>query len=187
MTQDGPVRTVPRVLAATAQRHPDTEALVDGAVRLTYRELAAQVRRATAAAMASGIAPGDRVAIWAPNGHRWVVAALGALGAGAVLVPVNTRYKGEEAAWLLARSKARTLFVDNGFLGHDYLDMLRDSGASAPGTAGRRTPGPRAAGPARRRTHRRRRGHRRADLAGVPRRGRGHSRRGGRPPRRRGR
>ncbi|MCX4552823.1 FadD3 family acyl-CoA ligase [Streptomyces sp. NBC_01387] len=142
MTQDGPVRTVPRVLAATAQRHPDTEALVDGAVRLTYRELAAQVRRATAAAMASGIAPGDRVAIWAPNGHRWVVAALGALGAGAVLVPVNTRYKGEEAAWLLARSKARTLFVDNGFLGHDYLDMLRDSGASAPGTpaAGRPVP-----------------------------------------------
>ncbi|WP_406349108.1 FadD3 family acyl-CoA ligase [Streptomyces sp. NBC_00144] len=124
MTQDEPARTVPGVLATTARSHPDTEALVDGATRLTYGELAARVRRATAALMASGVVPGDRVAVWAPNGHRWVVAALGALGAGAVLVPVNTRYKGEEAGWLLARSGARTLFVDNGFLGHDYLGYL---------------------------------------------------------------
>ncbi|WP_406142151.1 FadD3 family acyl-CoA ligase [Streptomyces sp. NBC_01089] len=131
MTQDQPVRTVPGVLAHTARRHPDTEALVDGATRLTYGELALRVRRATAAAMASGVVPGDRVAVWAPNGHRWVVAALGALGAGAVLVPVNTRYKGEEAGWLLARSGARTLFVDNGFLGHDYLGYLRDLPADA--------------------------------------------------------
>ena len=47
--------------------------------------------------------PGDRVAIWAPNGYRWIVAALGLWEAGAVLVPVNTRFKGAEAAVILGR------------------------------------------------------------------------------------
>ncbi|MET9534443.1 AMP-binding protein [Streptomyces sp. NPDC006649] len=146
MTQDEPARTVPGALAATARSHPDTEALIDGATRLTYAELALRVRRATAAVMASGVVPGDRVAVWAPNGHRWVVAALGALGAGAVLVPVNTRYKGEEAGWLLARSGARTLFVDNGFLGHDYLGYLGGLPGGAGSGPGDGTP---AAAPAR--------------------------------------
>ena len=50
------------------------------------------------ALLARGVAHGDRVAIWAPNTWRWVVAALGAHAIGAVLVPINTRYKGDEAA-----------------------------------------------------------------------------------------
>ncbi|WP_404816079.1 FadD3 family acyl-CoA ligase [Streptomyces thermolineatus] len=121
--------TVPGVLAAAAAGRPEAEALVDGPVRLTYRQLREEVRRAAAATIASGVGPGERVAVWAPNGHRWVIAALGALAAGAVLVPVNTRYKGEEAAWLLERSGARLLLVANGFLGHDYLAMLDRAGS----------------------------------------------------------
>ena len=75
--------------------------------------------------IASGVAPGDRVRVWAPNSHQFVVAALGAVSAGAVLVPINTRYKGDEAAWVLGKSKARLLLVDEGFLGNGYLSMLR--------------------------------------------------------------
>ena len=62
---------------------------------------------AARALVAAGIEPGDRVAVWAPNSLEWIVAALGVTTAGGVLVPVNTRFKGAEAAYVLARSGAR--------------------------------------------------------------------------------
>ena len=71
--------------------------------------------------------PGDRVAIWAPNSWEWIVAALGALGAGAWLVPVNTRFKGDEAAYVLERADAAALFTVRGFLDTDYVALLRDT------------------------------------------------------------
>jgi acyl-CoA synthetase (AMP-forming)/AMP-acid ligase II len=117
--------TIPARALATAARLPDVEAIVDGDVRITYAELGQEIVRATQAAMAAGIQPGDRVAIWASNGHRWIIAALGVLGAGGVLVPLNTRFKGAEAAYALGVTKARTLFTETEFLGHDYAAMLR--------------------------------------------------------------
>jgi acyl-CoA synthetase (AMP-forming)/AMP-acid ligase II len=54
------------------------------------------------------------------------VAALGLVGAGAALVPLNTRFKGPEAAYVLNRSRARALFTVRGFLGIDYPAMLED-------------------------------------------------------------
>jgi acyl-CoA synthetase (AMP-forming)/AMP-acid ligase II len=77
--------------------------------------------------VASGIKAGDRVAIWAPNIHEWIVAALGALTAGAVLVPINTRFKGREASYVLAKSRAKLLFTVRGFLDIDYPQLLRDA------------------------------------------------------------
>jgi HIP---CoA ligase len=125
-------RTIPALLDRAAGEFPGREALVDGGVRWTFAELAAQIRRCAAAMIASGVRRGDRVAVWAPNGHRFVVAALGAVTAGAVLVPVNTRFKGAEAGWILSASGTRMLLVDNGFLGHDYLAMLREAAPDLP-------------------------------------------------------
>ena len=85
---------------------------------------------ATRAVVAHGIEPGDRVAVWAPNCAEWVVAALGAVGAGAVLVPLNTRYKGAEAAYILRASGARILFTVQGFLGTDYPALLDEAVAA---------------------------------------------------------
>ncbi|MFC0862081.1 FadD3 family acyl-CoA ligase [Sphaerimonospora cavernae] len=116
--------TIPAVLERAVRDYPDAEAVVDGRVRLTYAELGAQAGEAAKAFIALGVEPGERVAIWAPNSARWIVTALGALCAGAVVVPINTRYKGDEARWLLDRSGARALFVEDGFLGNDYLAML---------------------------------------------------------------
>jgi HIP---CoA ligase len=132
-------RTVPGLLTAAAARFGDLEALVDGAERWTFGQLTAEVRRCSAAMIASGVEPGDRVSVWAPNGRRFVVAALGAVAVGAVLVPVNTRFKGDEAAWILGKSGARLLLVDGGFLGNDYLGMLRAATARGPGLPGLRT------------------------------------------------
>ncbi len=85
-------------------------------------EQATEVSRAL---IGAGIGPGDRVAVWSPNTHHWVLAALGALAAGATLVPVSTRFTGHEALDVISRSRARVLFVAGCFLGTDRLAELR--------------------------------------------------------------
>jgi acyl-CoA synthetase (AMP-forming)/AMP-acid ligase II len=123
--------TIGRLVRSAAAEHGDREALVDlsaePAVRLGFDELATRARELGAALVAAGIEPGDRVAVWAPNCWEWVVTLLGMESAGAVLVPLNTRYKGLEAAEILRRSRARMLFTVEGFLGNDYVSMLRDA------------------------------------------------------------
>ena len=90
------------------------------------------MRRAARALCASGVERGDRVAVWAPNSLEWIVAALGVTTAGGVLVTVNTRFRGTEAAYVLERSGARLLFTVRGFLDTDYPALLTDAGASLP-------------------------------------------------------
>jgi acyl-CoA synthetase (AMP-forming)/AMP-acid ligase II len=132
--------SIPGLVEDAAARFGELEALVDvhapgGTVRLTFDQLADEVAAATRAVVANGIERGDRVAIWAPNCAEWVIAALGAVGAGALLVPLNTRFKGEEAAGILRQSGARLLFTVEGFLGTDYpalLDRAAADGHTAP-------------------------------------------------------
>jgi HIP---CoA ligase len=112
------------LVRAAAEQWPDAEALVDGETRLTFTQLRDAVRASTKAAIAAGLGPGDRAGIWAPNMAEWVIAALGVHGAGAAIVPLNTRYKGSEAAYILQKSKAKVLFTVQGFLGFDYPAML---------------------------------------------------------------
>ncbi|MGH9075837.1 MAG: AMP-binding protein, partial [Acidimicrobiales bacterium] len=122
--------TIPGLVEDAAARFGETEALVDAhgpggtTIRLTFDQLAEDVAAATRALIATGIERGDRVALWAPNSAAWVVAALGAVGAGGVLVPVNSRFKGAEAANVLRSSGARVLFTVRGFLGIDYPALL---------------------------------------------------------------
>ena len=118
--------SIPGLVSDAATRFGDAEAVVDGDVRLSFSELERDALGVTAAAMAAGIHPGDCVALWAPNMAEWIVAALGLVGAGAALVPLNTRFKGPEAAYVLNRSRARALFTVRGFLGIDYPDLLED-------------------------------------------------------------
>ena len=121
--------TIPALLRDVAATDADREAVVDlsgdAPVRLTFAELRARADEVARGLIAAGIEPGDRVAVWAPNCWEWVVALLGLQSAGAALVPLNTRYKGLEAAEILRRSRARVLFTVEGFLGNDYVTMLR--------------------------------------------------------------
>jgi len=124
--------TIPAMTAAAADRFGFRPAVADGTTRLSYGELAEAARTFAAALVASGVAPGDRVAIWAFNSAEWVVAALGIFEAGAVLVPVNTRFKGAEAVDILGRSRARVLVTVTEFLGTDYVAMLDGTGVDLP-------------------------------------------------------
>jgi acyl-CoA synthetase (AMP-forming)/AMP-acid ligase II len=124
-------RTIAHMVEDVSETYGDDEAIVDGDVRLTYRELGRFVDACSRGAIAAGIENGDRVAIWAPNGYQWIIAAFGVLGAGAAVVPLNTRYRGQEAAYILAKSGASTLLTVTDFLGTDYVALLRQSLADA--------------------------------------------------------
>jgi HIP---CoA ligase len=132
--------TIPALVERAAERFGSREALVDTDVagadgravrRLTFGELAAATDEAARAYLAYGLEPGDRVAIWAPNSARWVVAALGAYRAGGVVTTVNTRFKGPEAAHVVRTAGARLLVTVTDFLDTDYVALLEGAGRPA--------------------------------------------------------
>jgi acyl-CoA synthetase (AMP-forming)/AMP-acid ligase II len=118
--------TIPQLVAEAATRFGPDDAVAADEARITFTELAALVRRSARALVASGIEPGDRVAVWAPNLVEWIVSALGVHSVGATLVPVNTRFKGAETEHVLQRTRARLLLTVGEFLGVDHLALLGD-------------------------------------------------------------
>lgn len=125
-------RTIPEMVTAQARTLGARPAIIDGTETLTFEDVASRTDAAARALMSLGIDRGDRVAIWAPNAWEWIVAALAVHTVGAVMVPINTRYKGIEAAYLLEKSRAKALFTVTAFLGTDYVSLLRESGAQLP-------------------------------------------------------
>lgn len=116
----GPWQTIPEMVLSAADRFGDAEAVVDGALRLSFGDVVSRIRRAAGALAGLGVDAGDRVAIWAPNSAAWMIAAFGTLTAGGVVVPVSTRYKAAEAADIITRSGAVVVLVEQGFLDQDY-------------------------------------------------------------------
>ncbi len=126
MPDDRRPRTIPETLQQAADVYGDDEALVDATTRLSFRDLAERVDLAARALVASGIERGDRVALWAPNSAAWVITSFAVYTIGAVLVPLNTRYRGEEAGHVLRTSRARLLFAVTDLLGSDLVALLAD-------------------------------------------------------------
>ena len=126
MTFDPLQTSIPELIAWSTGEFAERPAIRDGETTLTYGELGEQVDRCARALIASGIDTGDTVGLWAPNCWQWVVAGLAASRAGARLVPVNTRFKGNEAAYVLDTAHVSILFVVDGFLETDYSASLAD-------------------------------------------------------------
>lgn len=119
-----PCQTLPQVIRHAAAAYPKRAAIVDGATRITYAQLAAAAEALARSLLALNVQAGERVALWAPNQAEWILAACAVHMAGAVLVPLNTRMKGAEANDILARSGARVLFSVGTFLGQYFPAML---------------------------------------------------------------
>ena len=114
----------PRLLRAQAAIHPGEVVVADGPVRISagaLREQAQEFARALHGARGAGRGP---FALWAPNGWQWVIAACGIWDAGAVVVPLSTRYKAIEAGDMLSRTGTSILVANAHFHGSDYLRML---------------------------------------------------------------
>ena len=120
-----PVRVIPRVAAYAAEQFGTRTAIEEEEHRISFQDLDQMRLAAARSFIAAGVKPQDRVAVWAPNIHEWVVAALGLMTVGGVLVPLNTRFKGLEAAYILNKARVRLLLTVEGFLDLSYCDLLK--------------------------------------------------------------
>ena len=118
--------TVADALARAAAAAPDVEAVVASDGRVTYAGLEAEVAQLRAALAAAGIGRGDHVGLCLGNGVRWVSLFLALGSVGAVTVPVNTRFRAAELAYVLRQSRVSTLFTADRFLSADFTAMLRE-------------------------------------------------------------
>jgi acyl-CoA synthetase (AMP-forming)/AMP-acid ligase II len=123
--------TLPSLLRAAAEEFGERPAYVEGERVLSYAGLLDRVRGVATAYVDSGLEPGDRVAIWAPNSTDWAVAALAVTYAGGTLVPLNSRYTATEVADVLERVDARVVVIADGFLGRTQVADLEQAGSTA--------------------------------------------------------
>ena len=116
--------TLGDALVWAARTHADREALVCGAERLTFAQIATRVAAFARGLIELGVAPGDKVALWMSDRIEWMVARWAVPMIGAVLVPVNTRFREADLAYVLAQSDASTLIVEDAARGVDYFAIL---------------------------------------------------------------
>ena len=128
MTDGALPSTIPHVAEDAARKWGDAPALRENGEDWSFNELWRRARASASAFVTSGIGKGDRISIWAPNSREWIVIALGALTAGAAIVPLNTRLKGREAGDILRRTKAKLLFTVDDFLDTDYPALIAEEG-----------------------------------------------------------
>ena len=119
-------QTIPELIDTSAETFGDQQALLDGEIDWSFIQLRAEIHRAAKALITTGVQSGDKVAIWAPNTWEWVVAALGVHVVGAILVPINTRFKGREAAYVLRQAEVNILFTVTDFLDTNYVNLLQE-------------------------------------------------------------
>ena len=105
----------------------DREAVVDGALRLTYRQFFERCKRASSALQRIGVQPGDRVAAIAPNTHAHLELYYAVPQIGAVIVPINYRLTADDFAYIINHSGARVVCAHS-----DYLETVDGIRAQVP-------------------------------------------------------
>ncbi|WP_329260591.1 AMP-binding protein [Streptomyces sp. NBC_01478] len=105
---------------------PDREALVDvpSGRRWTYAQFAADIDQLAQALLASGVAKGDRVGIWAINCPEWVLVQYATARIGAVMVNINPAYRTHEVEFVLKQAGISVLFASVAHKTSDYRAMV---------------------------------------------------------------
>jgi fatty-acyl-CoA synthase len=119
--------TIGAALDDVAERYGDRTALVvrHQQVRWSYRDLKRQVDGFAAGLWQSGLRPGDRIGIWAPNCVEWTVTQYASAKIGLILVNLNPAYRTTEIKYALAKVGCKALVFAHSFKSSRYLDMLR--------------------------------------------------------------
>ena len=125
MSEWFPKRTIGTLVDDAARRYGASEALCFKGARWSFADLAAEVDATARGLMALGIEPGEKVALWMVNRPEFIVAAFAVMKIGAVLVPINTRFRTEDAAYVLAQSDSCALILSARSGPIDYLAMAR--------------------------------------------------------------
>ena len=126
--------TIDANFRATVTAHPDREALVvrHQGVRWSYTELDAEIDRLARALSASGLAVGDRVALWAPNRYEWVLAQYATARIGVIMVCINPAYRTHELEFALNQSGSVMLLAAPEFKTSNYRQMWADVAEQCP-------------------------------------------------------
>ncbi|MCK5366040.1 MAG: AMP-binding protein, partial [Gammaproteobacteria bacterium] len=120
--------TVGQLFDRTAARHAGRPALVvrHEGLRWSYAELRREVDALAAGLIALGLAPGERIGIWAPNCAAWVVTQFATAKAGLILVNINPAYRLNELEYALNKVGCSALITADSFKTSDYIAMLRE-------------------------------------------------------------
>ncbi len=118
----------------TVAAGPDREALVEVPTgrRWTYAQLRADVDALALGLLASGVAKGDRVGIWAPNLAEWTLLQYGSAKIGAILVTINPSYRTHELEYVLKQAGVSMLVSARAFKTSDYAGMIEEVRGNCP-------------------------------------------------------
>ena len=120
-----------------ARRWGAREALAFQGRRWSFDELSAGLDRLARGLIGLGVTPGEKVALWMVNRPEFIEAMFAVLKIGAVLVPINTRFRTDDVAYVLGQSDATTLVIAERSGPIDYLAMVRELVPSLAGGAAR--------------------------------------------------
>jgi fatty-acyl-CoA synthase len=120
--------TIGDMFDATVAKYPDGPALISRQqnIRLTYRELQAQVNQCAKGLMTLGIQKGQRVGIWSPNRAEWCITQFATSKIGAILVNINPSYRVHELEYVLNQSGCQAIVIAPEFKTSDYTGMMKE-------------------------------------------------------------
>jgi len=121
-----PEITIGEVLRKSARDHADRDYIHADGRRMSFAAVDIQVDRLASGLLQAGVGKGDHIAVWLTNSPEWVLLLLAAARIGAAIVPVNTRYKQDEAKYILAQSDAKVLVMTPSMWGIDFTEMLNE-------------------------------------------------------------
>ena len=119
-------KTLADLIDRSVDKYPEREAVVFGSRRITFRELGNQIDFLARGLLRIGIKKGDKIAIWLSNRPEWLVVEFAIVKTGAVMVPLSTRFKTYDLAYILRQSDSAALVLMDRFLKNDYVQMISD-------------------------------------------------------------
>ena len=113
-------------LEKQVEKYPERDFMVypDRNLRFTYKDFDERVNMLAKGLLTLGIGKGDHVGIWAKNVPDWLTFMFATAKIGAVLVTVNTAYKGHELEYVLKQSDMKTLAIIDGYQDVNYIDII---------------------------------------------------------------
>jgi len=116
--------TLGQALRKSAVEYAALPYIIGSEASISFAEFDRWVDRIAESFLAMGVGHGDHLAIWLANSPHWIGVFCACARIGAVLVPINTRYKVDEAAYILERSDAKVLLMTRSLWNIDYYVML---------------------------------------------------------------
>jgi fatty-acyl-CoA synthase len=113
-------------LDKTSEKFPKNIAVVFGEQRLSYTRLREEVEKLAKGLLGLGVQKGDKVALWLSNGPEFIYSMFAIAKVGALMVPLNTRYKVHEIEYILNHSDSSTLIMMDKFLGIDFINLITE-------------------------------------------------------------